>query len=328
VFVLKADPWLPDYGMGFDVSFDEAPAEIDTCVESEDWRTPRVPARGGAKQLVQFVDGVRRVELRVVADLDGQRAIGLVGTYAVGTVRCDGRASFGEFHLGRKIVLGCGLMPPPLQIACGRSHLTFDPASEPGGDPDGPLLRLQTLMRDDESRLAAMAADESDGLVLCDGPIGFLELKRSPVVGVIKRFSRLYLDPEREGLLALLQPGQRTPLFGIADVAGRTRLYAWYLRLAPLRPEWHDHAGLVRCEVSSALGITDAIRIANQVTAVLPDYAGRPSDPRAPQNLAPIAGLETWLRHHMGDSQLVRRALLAHLSASARATAIDTEVSA
>src|SRR5262249_24981496 len=155
--------------------------------------------------------------------------------------------------------------------------------------PDGPLLRLQTLMRDDESRLAAMAADESDGLVLCDGPIGFLELKRSPVVGIIKRFSRQYLDPEREGLLALLQPGQRTPLFGISDVAGRTRLYAWYLRLAPLRPEWHDHAGLVRCEVSSGLGITDAIRIANQVTALLPDYAGRPSDPRAPQNLAPIA---------------------------------------
>jgi hypothetical protein len=148
------------------------------------------------------------------------------------------------------------------------------------------------------------------------------------VVGIIKRFSRLYLDPEREGLLALLQPGQRTPLFGIADVSGRTRLYAWYLRLATLRPEWHDHAGLVRCEVSAGLGIADAIRIANQVTALLPEYAGRPSDPRAPQNLAPIAGLETWLRRHMGDSQLVRRALLAHLSASARATAIDTGVTA
>jgi hypothetical protein len=161
-------------------------------------------------------------------------------------------------------------MPPAVQLACGRSHLIFDPASEPGRDPEGSLLRLQTLMRDDESRPAAMAADESDGLVLCDGPIGFLELKRSLVVGIIKRFTRQYLDHEREGLLAVLQPGQR-----IADVAGRTRLCAWYLRLPRLRPEWHDHAGLVRCEVSSGLGITDGIRIAKQVTALLTSLVDR-----------------------------------------------------
>ena len=27
MLVLKADPWLPDYGMGFDVDVDDAPSE-------------------------------------------------------------------------------------------------------------------------------------------------------------------------------------------------------------------------------------------------------------------------------------------------------------
>jgi hypothetical protein len=204
-------------------------------------------------------------------------------------------------------------MPPLIELACGRARLTFRPASEPGSDPDGPLLRLQQLMREAESTLAAHIADDSDCLVLCDGPLGFLEIKRSPVVGVIKRFSRMYLDDAHERLLALLQPGERTPLFAIGDANGRTRLYAWYLRLAALRPEWHDHAGLVRCEVAATVGTVDAARLADRVTAMLPAFAGRPSDPRAPQNLAPISGLESWLRHRLGEALLVRRALLSHL---------------
>jgi hypothetical protein len=327
VLVLKADPWLPDYGMGFDVDVDDEPAAVDALVESDDWSTPRSPIQGIGKQPVTFVDGVRRAEIRLVADLDGKRALGLFGSYAVGAVACATRAEFAEHRVGRAIVLGSGLMPPPIELPCGRSRLVFEPACEPSSDADGPLLRLQTLMRDDESRLAAYIADQSDCLVLCDGPISFLDLKRSPIIGVIKRFSRLYLDPEYESLLPRLQPAQRTPIFGIADATGRTRLYAWYLRLAALRPAWHDHAGLVRCEVAAAFGIRDAIRVADQVTAFLPTYAGRPSDPRAPQNLAPIGGLETWLRHRMGDPMLVRRALMSHLSTPTPAP-IPAEVTA
>lgn len=271
-----------------------------------------------------FVDGVRRAELRVIADLDQHRATGLFGTYAVGTVWCDGHARFGEHEVRRVLVLGGGLMPPRADIACGASMLQFDPASEPSSDPDGPLLRLQTLMRQTESSLAATAADIPDCLVVCDGPLGFLELKRSPVIGLIKRFSRLYLDPDRERILTRLRPGERTPLFGILDRDGRARLYAWYVRLAALRPEWHDHAGAVRCEISAAVGRANAAEFADQVSASLPAFAGRLSDPRAPQNLAPIAGLETWLRHRMGDPRLIRRALLAQLATAASNTSFPT----
>src|SRR5262249_52514269 len=151
-------------------------------------------------------------------------------------------------------------------------------------------------------------------------------LKRSPVVRIITGVSPLYQDSERESLMALLQPSQQTPLFGIANVARRTRLYATYLRLAALRPEWHDRSGLMPGELSARPGIAAAIRIPNQGTALLPDYAARPTNPPTPRNLAPIAGLETWLRRHMGDSQLARRALLNYFPDSATASTIATEV--
>ena len=59
------------------------------------------------------------------------------------------------------------------------------------------------------------------------------------------------------------------------------------------------------------------------VTNLLPGYAGRPSDPRTPQNLAPVAGLESWLRHRMGDHAMVRRSLLAWLAADGTASGED-----
>jgi hypothetical protein len=50
---------------------------------------------------------------------------------------------------------------------------------------------------------------------------------------------------------------------------------------------------------------------------LLPSFAGRASDPRTPQNLTPVAGLEAWLRHRMGHPGIVRRALLTWLSSDA-----------
>jgi hypothetical protein len=46
------------------------------------------------------------------------------------------------------------------------------------------------------------------------------------------------------------------------------------------------------------------------VSATLPRFASRPHrEPRAPQNLYPIAGLEHRLRHLLGDSVLLERSL-------------------
>jgi hypothetical protein len=154
-------------------------------------------------------------------------------------------------------------------------------------------------------------------VALVDGPLHFYEEPGDSVVGVIKRFVRQYLGPEDERLLMHLQPGQRTPVFALLDLAGNPRWFSWYSRIAPIRVPWHDHAGIVRCEVGAAVGRDRAMALADVVTGQLPRFAGRAWDPRTPQNLAPVAALETWLRHRMGDRRLVRRALTEWLATQA-----------
>jgi hypothetical protein len=254
------------------------------------------------------------VDLRLLADEGERRVPGLFGSYAVGVVRCDEQAVFQEHRVCRAIILGGGVPPQPTTVACGASHFDFEPAVEPGVDPNRPLVRLQELMRQEEANLAARLVHGGAPLVLVDGPLRLGDKTGVLAVGVIKRFVRRYLDAEHEALLGRLGAGQRTPVFALQDQEGDVRGYSWYARLAELRRPWHDHAGIVRCEVRVGPGLDAAVRLADQVSALLPGYAGRPSDPRAPQNLAPVAGLEGWLRHRMGDRAMIRRALVAWLA--------------
>jgi hypothetical protein len=56
--------------------------------------------------------------------------------------------------------------------------------------------------------------------------------------------------------------------------------------------------------------VAEAARRANMVSASVPRYASaRHKDPRAPQNLYPIGGLERELRRRLGDRDLATRAL-------------------
>jgi hypothetical protein len=134
-------------------------------------------------------------------------------------------------------------------------------------------------------------------------------------VGAVKRFVRRYLDLEQDQLIGRLSAGQRTPVFGLLDAERERRGFSWYARVSDLRGPWHDHAGVLRCEVRAAIGLDAAVALADRVTALLPRFAGRAADPRTPQNLVPISGLEAWLRHRMGDARMIRRALLGMLGA-------------
>jgi hypothetical protein len=305
---LRADPWMPDYGMGYQLPLEEPPARVDPFLETEDWSSPVTPAPCPSTP-ASFVDGVRRVELRLIADQDGLRAPGLFGSYAVGAVRCDGRAAFADHHVSRAIVLGGGLEPERIEVEVGQERLAFEPAQVPGSEPDRPLWGLQQLMRRAESSLAARVASEQGSVVLADGPLGFVDPTESPVVGVVKRFSRAYLVPEQDALLRRLVPGQRTPVFGLGREEQPLDRCAWYTRLIAVRAPWHDHAGAVRCEVRAGVGLDAAIDLADRVSAMLPSFAGRAGDPRYPQNLAPIGGLEAWLTHRMGHRGMIRRAV-------------------
>lgn len=305
---LRADPWEPDFGMGFQVAEADPPAGVDPHVESGDWSTALTPSAPGQAPVVRFVDGVRRIDLRLQASDGGRRAPGLLGSFAVGCVEQDGRAGFGEHQVGRVLVVGGGLLGDPVTARVGRTDLTYLPVSEPGSEPDQPLRGLQQQMRLAEGVIAARAASE-EGVVVVDGPLGFTDPTAGEIVGVVKRSVRTYLEQDQDALIARLQPGQRTPLFALGRGDQPIDRFSWYTRLVAQRPEWHDHAGVVRCEVREGIGLERAIGLANDVSAMLPAFAGRPSDPRAPQNLAPIGALEGWLKHRMGHAGLIRRAL-------------------
>ena len=72
----------------------------------------------------------------------------------------------------------------------------------------------------------------------------------------------------------------------------------------------HAWSGVVRIEASADLPTEAGVELADLTARSLPRYASEPhKDPRAPQNLYPIAGLERELRHRLGDPLYVERAL-------------------
>jgi uncharacterized protein len=310
---LRADPWSPDYGGDVEATLaagEGTEIQVDPTIETADWSRAIEPTAGPGGPLL-FVDGVRRVELRVLAEDGGRRAWGLAGSYAVGAVRSDGRATFEPVVVGRILALGAAIEAPDLLVRVGSGEtISYRAVAVPGDDPEAPLQVLQNEMREAEGRLAAELAPT--GLVLADGPLHYPHGPDAAVVGIAKRMVRTYLEGEPAALLSRLVPGERTPLFAL----GRQVLdrFAWYQRLIELREPWHDLSGLVRCEVRMSLGIARARELADRVAVEVPRYAGRPGiDPRAPQNLTPIGALEAELRRRLGNPELLRRALQSEL---------------
>ena len=162
--------------------------------------------------------------------------------------------------------------------------------------------------------LARAATGEAghDDLVVVDGPLrGHRHLPGA--VGYVKAHHVAYLPPARQLVIGALRSGQRTPLFALG---GQTRRWSWYLRLPG--PATHPWWGVVRCEAAGTPEVADAAALADRVAATLPRFASQPhNDPRAPQNLHPIAGLERELRRRLGDSLILERAL--HRAAAASA---------
>jgi hypothetical protein len=162
-------------------------------------------------------------------------------------------------------------------------------------------LRIQERMGTLEGTVSAAVAGSE--LVVVDGPLSH-HAHVPAAVGYVKTHHVHYLPIERRPILMTLEPGQRSPLFLIAG--GSTR-YSWYLRLASAPG---PTGGLVRCEVAANRSISEASAVADVVSVTLPRFASSPhKDPRAPQNLYPIAGLERELRRRLGDQLIMDRAL-------------------
>jgi uncharacterized protein len=297
------ESWSPDYG---------APTDDDVLLESEvavdcwvecsldEWR-PRAPAPFVEElSSAMFVDGIRRIEANVwITGDDGAVRQGICASYAAGAVRCDGVATLVAAEVRRGLfspIEGAG------PVVTEHGTFPFHPA--PTDDPVDLSLLLQRRMGELERQVAAGAPPAQ--VIVIDGPLK-LGQEETGVVGFVKTHRRSYGEQIVRDVVGALAAGQRTPLL-LVDT-GRPR-FSWYLRL-PCQIT-HGWAGVVRLETTADQSLAQVTELADQLCVTLPRFASVPQkDPRAPQNLVPIGGLERELRRRLGDPHLLIRGLRA-----------------
>ena len=266
-----------------------------------------------------FVDGVRRLDARVWFDddpaavTDTVTSLGICGSYAAGVVCCcPGRAHLIATEVRRGVF---ATTPAVTDIVTDAGCYRGWQATRKDGTPTMVALSSALQRELSETEIATATAARSgatdhpaieDDLLVVDGPLrDRTDIDR--IVGYIKSQHSRYLPMELNAMVRCLAPGQRTPVFLIGTGWDR---YSWYLRLpSPVGSPW---AGVVRLEAPPALDRSSVIVLANVTQRMLGRYSSDAhKDPRAPQNLYPIAGLERHLRHRLGDQRLVYRSLLA-----------------
>ncbi|MGD9695569.1 MAG: hypothetical protein AB7V42_07920 [Thermoleophilia bacterium] len=289
----------PSYGPGLDPTEADT-ASVDATVEGVPFApiTPQAVPEGE----LAFIDGAQQVEAWLTLTVGGDPAArpGAAFAVAAGAVLTGPRRQAEIARLlVRRYVLTVGRERIVMPATGG---FTWESRADAANEATG-IARFVGLYRQQlELSLAEQLAD-GGRLVVLDGPLSHLRDGAGPVMGAVKSHHRMYLPPAESRAVVGLEVGQRTPLFAIGD----DRL-SWYQRLPGVGSDgW---AGILRGELPASVGVAAARALADRAAAELPRYAGRPHrDPRAPQNMTPIAGLENRLRHRMGDRRLALRAV-------------------
>ena len=183
------DPWDPSYGTSADEAGAESDAAIDLTVERPlvAWSPVAAPPGVVVPEVIQFVDGVRRVDARVWIEPDaaanppaggptvGGPTIGgpttgglsangassaepaLAASWAAGVVVCasDGRAqaALGPIEVGRGLFSACAAATDLVT-----RHGTYRRRPATTGAPDDLSLALQQAMNLSEIAVAGLAA--------------------------------------------------------------------------------------------------------------------------------------------------------------------------
>ncbi|MFY9890810.1 MAG: hypothetical protein WAK71_21025 [Streptosporangiaceae bacterium] len=311
----SVDPWDPSYGMAYGEEMTGDPLQVSTAelnldleVPAAQWRPVTADSSVPVPATILFLDGVRRIDARVwVHGSDPQPLPGIAASYAAGLVCLNGTARISDVMVLR------GLFTAAADAATIDSrHAVYVARKASGPGMDKLSLALQQHLSDAEVQLALVFRKENpdaNDLLFVDGPLrGRTHLDRT--IGFIKTHHTTYLPPEQAAVVSELGQGQRTPAFTMGTSWRRS---SWYLRLpgASSAP-W---SGVVRLECSADLPVPEVTRLADLSSLLLPPLASSPhKDPRAPQNLVPIGGLERELRRRLGDQQLLYRSLRAAAS--------------
>lgn len=291
------ETWAPEYGSPIESDMAESELTVDAAVElsPDQWRpleVDPVPAES-----VTFVDGVRRIDANVWIDEGtGPPTYGVCATYAAGAVVCNGTAHIVDSTVERGLFTAARTAEP-----IETRHARYGVVPTVGSAPEDLWIGIQKRMGLLEGRVSA--GIDPQGLVVVDGPLSHHQQVEG-AVGYVKTQHVHHLPDDLRWILREIPVGRRTPVF---QIGGNRQVFSWYLRLASGESPM---AGVVRCEVTAVGTVAEAIGLANQVTATLPRFASREhKDPRAPQNLYPIGGLERELRRRLGDQLLLYRAL-------------------
>ena len=280
---LAVEPWAPEYGSpteegGFTP---QDPPVLDLELAPQDWE-PLSPG-GAPVGIVYFVDGVHRIEARLVVTLDsGEARRGrCVSVRARGSrvLQRPGHRRRGPGSPTSSWLPDKAARTSPLATAPSPTTWCLRRLG-PGQGPSGPHGRPR-------GRGARSVAPGADDLVITDGPLSRPPARAKHAVGYVKthpmavpargpvpaRRHRAPPGPAHAGLPprgAAARPGTS------ACPRRRPRL----VRRRPLR-------GRGRGQRPRPFALAD------RVTAALPRFASEGhKDPRAPQNLYPIGGLE------------------------------------
>ncbi|MBX3167416.1 MAG: hypothetical protein KF760_08385 [Candidatus Eremiobacteraeota bacterium] len=278
--MISVSEWVPSYGDPHQLEDEQEYARVWEHAELQAVDTPLTP-----RPRVAFVDGVRRAEALLYLD----EITAVAGVLAAGAAVPGG--GYAGVRVERVFLRAAEVRLPPQ--AGGWSWRSLLIPADLNAE-----LALQRAMRELEAEIGLALAREGYALVL-DGPMA-TALPRA--VGYVKTQQRSLLPPEQNEALGKLRAGQRSSMFAWGSKHG------CYMRLSHDREHQHPYHGLVRLE---CMGEAESCRAwLHEVAGWLPAFAGVAHlDPRAPQNLQPIAGLEKELRRRCGDPGLALRAV-------------------
>ncbi len=310
----RVDPRPTSYESSIQVDEDDTPdAAVDPFVETRAW-APVKPERRSLPESVAFVDGVQRVETRLIGEQNGRVVYGALASVSVGVAfHAKGRARTESGAADRVLALsdgGGGDDVTEPEVECGPMVLRFRVRNSAASGFAGVHDALTSARREAETRLGGQLIEAGHPLVIVDGRLNFDSSRSSLAVGLIKTMQKQYLEGEHLAVLSQLDTGARSPLFRIA----RDRsVYSWYIRLATSRAIDHPWAGLARLETLDSTSLRETVQLADVTAQHLPAFASHAMwDARAPQNLYPIAALEAILHHELGDHEWIRRHIDTH----------------
>ena len=320
--ILSLDPWSAAYGSAAEFE-DEDPDEtlnfeVDHAVETTDWSVGLTPKALAFPDTVAFVDGVQRTESWARADDEDSASVAVLASIGVGCVlSAGGRADVSVDYVSRVLAVGGPTRAEPLVVQSAQHRLVFEVARSTETGRHGAMQAVAIRRRDLE--VASVAKHlATTPLVIADGRLVELTRSTNQLVGMAKTLHQLYLSGDQRSLIPRLATGQRTPVFLIKLQDSRDWRYSWFLRLPYTRAIHHSYAGIVRLEIPYK-DAASYVEVADMVSHNLPRFASKPQhDPRAPQNLLPVGGLERRLRHEMGDPAFIRRAIEDHLTREAQ----------